>query len=59
MCMDVLSECMSVYHVQRQEEGIEFSGAGIRDSCELRGCWELNSGSLEEQPVLINTEPSF
>jgi hypothetical protein len=22
-----------------------------------RGCWELNSGPLEEQPVLLITEP--
>ena len=23
------------------------------------GCWELNSGPLEEQTVLLTTEPSF
>ena len=23
------------------------------------GCWELNSRPFEEQPVLLNTEPSF
>jgi len=23
------------------------------------GCWELNSGPLEEQPVLLTTEPSL
>ena len=23
------------------------------------GCWELNSESLEEQPVLLTTEPPF
>jgi hypothetical protein len=23
------------------------------------GCWELNSGSLEEQPVLLTAEPSL
>ena len=23
------------------------------------GCWELNSGPWEEQPVLLTTEPSF
>ena len=36
---------------------------GIRsqlDGCEPpRGCWELNSGPLEEQTVLLTTEPSF
>ena len=30
------------------------------DSCELpSGCQELNWGPLEEQPVLLTTEPSF
>jgi E3 ubiquitin-protein ligase NEDD4 len=30
----------------------------ITDSCEPPcGCWELNSGSLEEQSVLITAEP--
>jgi hypothetical protein len=29
------------------------------DGCEpLCGCWELNSGPLEEQPVLLTAEPS-
>jgi hypothetical protein len=32
----------------------------IIDGCEPPyGCWELNSGPLEEQPVLITFEPSF
>jgi hypothetical protein len=31
----------------------------IRDGCEPPcGCWELNSGSLEEQSVLVTTEAS-
>ena len=35
-------------------------GTGIRDSCELPcGCWELNPGPLEEQPVLLTAEPSL
>jgi hypothetical protein len=30
----------------------------ITDGCELPfGCWELNSESLEEQPVLLTTKP--
>ena len=29
------------------------------DGCEPPcGCWDLNSGPLEEQPVLLPTEPS-
>ena len=32
----------------------------ITDDCESPcGCWELNSGPLEEQPVLLTTEPSL
>ena len=30
------------------------------DGCEPPcGCWELNSGSLEEEPVLLTPEPSL
>jgi hypothetical protein len=32
----------------------------ITDGCEPPcGCWELNSGHLEEQSVLLTTEPSL
>ena len=32
----------------------------IIDSCKPTcGCWELNSGSLEEQPALLTSEPSL
>ena len=32
----------------------------ITDACEsLCGCWELNSGPLEEQAVLLTAEPSL
>ena len=32
----------------------------ITDGCEPPcGCWELNSGPLEEQSVLLTPEPSF
>jgi hypothetical protein len=32
----------------------------ITDGCEPScGCWDLNSGPLEEQPVLLTTEPSL
>ena len=38
------------------EEGIR----SITDDCEPPcGCWELNSGPLEEQPVFLTTEPSL
>ena len=32
----------------------------LHDGCESScGCWELNSGPLEEQSVLLGTEPSL
>jgi hypothetical protein len=32
----------------------------IADGCEPPcGCWDLNSGPLEEQSVLLTTEPSL
>jgi hypothetical protein len=32
----------------------------ITNGCELPcGCWDLNSGPLEEQLVLLTTEPSL
>jgi hypothetical protein len=59
--MRVLPVHMSVYHVhascpQNSEEGIRLPGAGVTNSCELPyGYLKLN---LEEQPVLLTTEPS-
>lgn len=33
--------------------------AGVTNACELtRGSWELNSGPLQEQPMLLPDEPS-
>ena len=65
----VLSAYMSVYyHVhawypqrsQRSEESVRSSGTGATDSCEPPyGCWELNLGPLEEQPVLLADELSL
>ena len=41
-------------------EGIRSSGTGVTDSCELPcGCWGLNPGPLEEQPVVLTAEPSL
>jgi hypothetical protein len=41
------------------EEGIESPGTGFTDGCEPSfGCWELNLGPLEEQPVSLTTELS-
>ena len=51
-----LAFCLHVYLC----EGFGSSGMGVTDSCELPyGCWELNPGPLEEQPVLLTNEPSL
>lgn len=43
--------------LQRPEEGAGSPGNKVTKSCELLyGCWELNSGSVKEQPVLLTTE---
>ena len=35
-------------------------GTDLTDGCEPPcGCWDLNSGPLEEQLVLLTTEPSL
>ena len=41
-------------------EGVKSPGTGGTHSCELScGCWELNLGPLEEQPVLLTIETSL
>ena len=44
--------------LRRPEEGVRFPGIGVTDGCEPSfRFWELNSGLLEGQPVLLTTEP--
>jgi hypothetical protein len=41
-------------------KSVRFLGTGVADSCELsNGCGELNLGPLEEQTVIVTTEPSL
>lgn len=55
MC-HVCAWCLS-----RPEEDVRSLGAAVTDDgCELsQGCWESNSGLLEEQPVLATVETSL
>ena len=47
-------------YLQRPEEGDRSPGTRVMDSCEIPcGCWELNPGLLEEQPVLLTFELSL
>ena len=46
--------CMS--EAKEASKFIRSLGTRITDGCELPyGCWELNLGPLEEQPVLLTT----
>jgi hypothetical protein len=45
---------------QNPEESVRSSRTDVANSCEpAYGFWELNPGCLEEQPVLLTTEPSL
>ena len=64
--MSVLPACMSVSHIRacpvpsEASEGHQIPGTGVIDGCETPcGCWELNLGPLQEQPVLLTAEPSL
>lgn len=51
---------MSLYHMQRPEEGVRSSGPGVTEGCEQACvCWELNPGPLQGQPVLLRAEASL
>ena len=51
MCIDVL---LYVWLC----EGVRSPATGVTDGCELPcGCWLSTPGCLEEQPVLLTTEP--
>lgn len=63
MCVSVLPGCMYLYHVRAWclcglEEGTGFPGTGVTGWELPCGCWISNPGPLQEQPVLLYTEPS-
>ena len=46
------------FHCQILQTHQKRAADPIKDGCEPpRGCWELNSGPLEEKSVLLTTEP--
>jgi hypothetical protein len=63
MFMSVLLAYMHVHHVctsclWRPEGGFRSPTTGVMGGCELLcGFWELNTGSLQAQPVLLSAEP--
>jgi cbb3-type cytochrome oxidase subunit 3 len=49
--------CVLCHSLQtHQKRASDHIADGCAPPC---GCWELNSGPLEEQPVLLTTEPSL
>ena len=51
--------CMYVHYVcmpAGQKRALDHINYGYEPP---RGCWELNSGPLEEQSVLLTSEPSL
>jgi hypothetical protein len=57
-CSNVGLCFMCIPDIPGLEEDIKAPGIGVTDGCELPcGCWELKS-PLQEQPVLLTTEPS-
>jgi hypothetical protein len=52
ICMWVHSSCLQTL----QKRTSELATGGCEPPC---GCWDLNSGSLEEQSVLLTTKPSL
>lgn len=65
MCVGVSLSYMLVCHLQawsslRTEKGVRAPGTGVTHDCEPPcGCWDSNPGPLEEQLVLLTTEPSL
>ena len=53
-------DCMHSYVHHMHAWGVGSRGTGVTDTSEPScGCWILNPGPLEEQPVLLSTEPSL
>ena len=48
-------ECSAAYTSTCPKRASDFPIDGYEPPC---GCWELNPGPLEEQPVLLTAEPS-
>ena len=53
---EIMSLCKAHFLQTYQKKALN----PITDGCEpLCGCWELNSGPLEEQSMLLTAEPSL
>ena len=63
MCLNVLLQCMPVYHCvlgvcRCQKRALDPLKFAVIDNCELPGgCWESNSGSPQDQTVFLTIDP--
>lgn len=55
-CMHVYEYHVHAWCPRRLEEGIISSGTVVTDECEPCGCWKLNPGPLQKQPLLLTSE---
>jgi hypothetical protein len=59
-CMYVCVPCVCLVPVKVARRDVRSPGAGVSGSCEpSRGCWEPRCDPLQEQPMLLVTEPSL
>lgn len=57
MCLFCLYVCLYTMYIE-PEEAIRALGTGVEDGFELPfGCWELTTGPMQEQTVLLTIEP--
>ena len=60
MCWQMLGASFLYIYIRYLQAHQKMVTNPITDGCEPPcGCWELNSGSLEEQSVLLTAEPSL
>jgi hypothetical protein len=60
MLLFVVYVCLLGMYVCTFAQGVWSLGTGVTDSFKLPcGCWDPNSGTLEEQPVLLTAETSL
>jgi hypothetical protein len=56
MCGPAPPKCRWLLRPERASDPLELVTDACEPPCE---CWELNPGPLEDQLVLLTTEPSF
>ena len=58
-CLHVRLSTVCMLYPYLTEEGSRSPGSGVSHCGWSCGCWELNPGSLKEQPMFLIAEPSL